>query len=148
MAINYYSSINLNKNELQAAVIGNLGSAPGSPAEGQMYYDTGDNTIYFRDDSGWVDVGSSGDITGVTAGVGLSGGGSSGGGGSTGDGVRSRRASRHHCYQHATQTEDISAAARECAHIDPYYHIGSGTAYTTCVERQRERERTKEEKES
>jgi len=79
MAINYYSSINLNKNELQAAVIGNLGSAPGSPAEGQMYYDTGDNTIYFRDDSGWVDVGSSGDITGVTAGVGLSGGGSSGG---------------------------------------------------------------------
>ena len=51
MAINFYSSINLNKNELQAPVIGNLGSAPGSPAEGQMYYDTGDNTIYFRSDS-------------------------------------------------------------------------------------------------
>ena len=76
MAIEYYSSIDLNKNELQNAVIQNLGSAPGSPVEGQIYYDTGDDTIYFRNGSAWISIG--GDITGVTAGTGLNGGGTTG----------------------------------------------------------------------
>ena len=76
MAIEYYSSIDLNKNELQNAVVQNLGSAPGSPVEGQIYYDTGDDTIYFRNASAWISIG--GDITGVTAGDGLTGGGTSG----------------------------------------------------------------------
>jgi hypothetical protein len=71
MAIKFVSSINLNQNELQNAVIQNLASAPGSPVEGQVYYDssTGDKSIYFWDGSQWVDVG--GDIRSVTAGAGL-----------------------------------------------------------------------------
>ena len=83
MAISYYSSINLHKNEVQNFVVHNAASIT-SPYEGQMYYDTDDNTIYFNEaatgaTASWVDIGASGDISGVTAGVGLSGGGSSGG---------------------------------------------------------------------
>ena len=71
MAIKFVSSINLNQNELQNAVIQNLASAPGSPVEGQVYYDSsaGDKSIYFWDGSSWIDVG--GDIRSVTAGAGL-----------------------------------------------------------------------------
>ena len=56
MAIEYYSSIDLNKNELQNAVIQPLGSAPGSPAEGQIYFDNtgGDKALHFYNGSAWV----------------------------------------------------------------------------------------------
>ena len=71
MAISFVSSINLNKNELQNAVIQNLATAPGSPNEGQVYYDSsaGDKSIYFWDGTNWVDVG--GDVRSVIAGAGL-----------------------------------------------------------------------------
>jgi len=51
MAINFYSSISLNKNELQNAVVQNAGSDPGSPAAGQIYYNSGDNTLRVYDGS-------------------------------------------------------------------------------------------------
>ena len=76
MAIDFFSSIDLNQNELQNVVIQNLGSAPGSPIEGQIYYDTGDDTIYFRDASAWISIG--GDVTSVVAGAGMTGGGTTG----------------------------------------------------------------------
>jgi len=71
MAIKFVSSINLNQNELQNAVIQNLASPPGSPVQGQIYYDSsaGDKSIYFWDGTEWIDVG--GDIRSVTAGAGL-----------------------------------------------------------------------------
>lgn len=41
--------LDLNKNELQNAVVQNLAAAPGSPKAGQIWYNTTDNLIYFYD---------------------------------------------------------------------------------------------------
>ena len=78
MAIEYYSSIDLNQNELQFPVIHKLGSAPTSPAAvaGQLYYDSGSNTLNVYNGSAWINVG--GDITSVVAGAGMTGGGTAG----------------------------------------------------------------------
>lgn len=47
-------------------------------AEGMCSYLQDDNTVYVYNGSAWVGIANSGDITGVTAGTGLSGGGTSG----------------------------------------------------------------------
>jgi len=47
-------------------------------AEGMCSYLQDDNTVYVYNGSAWVSIANSGDITGVTAGTGLSGGGTSG----------------------------------------------------------------------
>jgi len=59
MSLEYYASIDLNKNELQNAVIHPLGSAPSTPAEGQIYYDStaGDKQIYLYNGSSWIALG-------------------------------------------------------------------------------------------
>ena len=43
--------IDLNKNELQNAVVQNLATTPASPKAGQIWYNTTDNLIYFYDGS-------------------------------------------------------------------------------------------------
>lgn len=81
MAIEFYSSIDLNQNELQHPRLQHSGSNPTSPSplSGQLYYNSGDNTVRFYDGSNWQTLSTTtGDITGVTAGDGLTGGGSSG----------------------------------------------------------------------
>lgn len=81
MAINFYSSINLNQNELQNARVQNAGSDPSSPTPvaGQIYYNSGDNTLRFHNGTSFQTLSTTtGDITGVTAGTGLTGGGASG----------------------------------------------------------------------
>lgn len=76
MALTYLSPINLGKLELQNARIHNLATAPANPVAGQIYYDTAASTMYFWNGSSWIDI--KGDVQGVVAGGGLTGGGTGG----------------------------------------------------------------------
>tara|TARA_R110002020_G_scaffold112605_1_gene259007 strand:- start:1011 stop:3389 length:2379 start_codon:yes stop_codon:yes gene_type:complete len=69
MPINYYcaiamngSDIEMNRNELLLPVIDNETSAPatGSEVEGQMYYNTNTNIMYFYNGSAWVEMDGTG----------------------------------------------------------------------------------------
>ena len=80
--VKFIADINLSNNQLTNVKLQNLTSDPsGLAGEGQIYYHSNDNLIKFHTGSdNWVSLSSaSGDITGVTAGNGLTGGGTSGG---------------------------------------------------------------------
>jgi hypothetical protein len=62
MARLFVTGINLNKNELQNAVIQNLSSAPSTPVAGQVYFNTTANVLYFFNGTDWVPASGSTEV--------------------------------------------------------------------------------------
>jgi len=56
------SDLEMNKNSITLPVIDPLATAPASPVEGQMYFDTtaGDKTMYFYNGTAWIEMDGSG----------------------------------------------------------------------------------------
>ena len=55
--MNYLTNLNLNKNEIQNAVIQPLAVAPSNPKEGQIYYNSTDKFIYRYNGTAWGPIG-------------------------------------------------------------------------------------------
>ena len=77
MAIKYKSHIDLGGLELRNAALHPVDTAPTSPSEGQVYWDTGDDKLYVSDGTNWLDV--SGDVRQIDGGTGIGVSGGSGG---------------------------------------------------------------------
>jgi hypothetical protein len=56
MARRFLTNIDLGKNEIQNVVIHKLATAPTTPVDGQIYYNTSDNIYYLRQPTGWKDI--------------------------------------------------------------------------------------------
>ena len=71
MAKQFLTSIDLSKNQILNLVIQNLALAPGSPVNGQIYYNTTNKEIYLYNGTTWVDL-TSGAIKSIVGGLGIS----------------------------------------------------------------------------
>jgi hypothetical protein len=70
MAKKFLTNLDLTKNQIVNVALHNLASAPGTPVQGQVYFNTTDKKIYYWDSTAWIDI--SGDIRDVIGGSGLS----------------------------------------------------------------------------
>ena len=119
MAIDFKSNINLGKNQLQNALLHPTSSAPGTPAEGQVYFNTtaGDKKLYVYDGSNWIDV--TGDIRSISAGTGI--------GVTDGSGGDATVSLSH------LGLESLAARSSEVADAIFFYDVSaSASAYLTC----------------
>lgn len=67
----FLTPIDLAQNELRNARVQNLGTAPGTPVKGQVYYDTATDVLYFWNGTTWVSAagGAPADASTVAKGV-------------------------------------------------------------------------------
>lgn len=118
----YLVNIDLNRNELQNAVIQPLGTAPASGQIGQIYYNTADHVMYQHDGTAWVAVGSVLSVNGKSGAVTVQGGTSL-----TVDNSGSNIVINHNDVE---TTAAVSVAALEKITTDGYGHIVTTTAVT------------------
>lgn len=77
MAIRFLDNLNLEENQLLNTSLQQVAADP-TGFTGQIIFNTTSNTFKYYSGSAWIELDGSGDISGVTAGTGLSGGGTSG----------------------------------------------------------------------
>jgi len=65
--MDFLNNLDLKQNELRNAVVQKLATAPSSPVDGQIYYNTSNDILWLRSGGNWVDLTSQGDITGITS---------------------------------------------------------------------------------
>lgn len=70
--MDYLVNLNLNKNELQNAVIQPLAVAPSSPKAGQIYFNTADHIFYYYNGTAWIPLVNDGGVTSLTGGTDIS----------------------------------------------------------------------------
>ena len=56
------NNLDLNKNQLLNVALQNLASAPASPVEGQVYFNTSDSLVYVYDGTSWYSVATINDV--------------------------------------------------------------------------------------
>lgn len=59
----FYGAIDLSKNELRNAVVQNLPSAPATPTQGQIYFDSTGKILYWYNGTAWVAAQSGGSLS-------------------------------------------------------------------------------------
>jgi len=64
MAINFLNNLDLNKNQLQNAVIQVLATDPANPVSGQIYYNSSSNLVFYYNGTAWTSF--AGDISEIT----------------------------------------------------------------------------------
>ena len=78
MAIIYLDALDLSGLEVQNVLAQSITTNPTPLGEGQFFFDSTLKTIKYWNGTSWIELDGTGDITGVTAGSGLSGGGTTG----------------------------------------------------------------------
>ena len=75
MAIKYLNNISLENNEIQNVKIQNLATDPVVAGQGQIIFNTSSTSLKYYDGANWIGIGSSsGSVTSVSTGEGLTGG--------------------------------------------------------------------------